>query len=222
MTLECKLCADKVLTYTGLERSAEAEAEGFVWSRDLPDRFECKCGKSTLSLVILKNNLHAYLGTRGFQSGEEISATRVYEPSALQTIMDQLIHLLDKNPKEELVQKFFEAHTVLLHQFSPARISIKPPTLRKFADFAVLSKNGHLRLVELERPSKKIIRKDGGRTAGFTQACDQVLTWQHEFRDHRIAILEKLNLSNAEVTKVSGVVIMGRDSVYDRNSLLRL
>jgi hypothetical protein len=209
--------------YAGLERIAEQEREGYIWYRDLPDRFRCKCGASDFSLALIRENMHALLGQRFTRLGGEVSFTRLYEQGSLQTLYDQFRHLLDADPEEEEVQKFFEQNPVLLHIFGPEKIFAKAPILTKYkTDFVILSGNGQLRLVELERPGKRLLRRGGGRTAEFTQAFDQVLHWQHELRDHRITVLDSLNLRREEVAKISGVVIIGRDTGYDRSDLLRL
>jgi hypothetical protein len=223
LTLTCTKCNETIVVYAALERSVQEEAKGAIWYKDLPERFRCSCGANEFSLVLLRENLHALLGQRFLRLGDEISFTRVYEEGALQAVCDRFRNLLDRDPGEEEVQQFFTENPVLLHIFSPEKIFAKAPILSKFkTDFIVLSKSGHLRLIELERPGKRLLKKGGGRTSEFTQACDQVLSWQHEFRDHRIAILDMLNLNRDEATRVGGVVIIGRDDGHDRGELLRL
>jgi Domain of unknown function (DUF4263) len=223
LTLSCIKCNKTLKTYSSFERLPEDKAEGFTWYKDLPDQFRCDCGTNEIPLILLRENLHSLLGQRLNRPEEEISFTRVYEQGALETIYERLRHLLDKDPEEEAIQKFFTENPVLLHVFSPEKIFSKAPILTKhFTDFITLSKSGHLRLIELERAGKRLLKKDGGRTSELTQACDQVLNWHHEFSLHRLAILDTLNLQKEEVTKVSGVVIIGRDEGHNRSKLLRL
>lgn len=223
MRLFCLRCEDTLRIYAGLERSPQEEAQGHTWYRDLPESYRCRCGVNQFSLLYLRDHLHALLGQRFRTVGEEVTFTQVYEQSGLQIVHDQFRQLLETNPTEEAVQKFFEANTVLLHQFAPEKIFPKAPILTKFkTDFVVLSKSGQLFVVELEVPGKRLLRRRGGRSAEFTQACDQVLNWQHEMRDHRIAVLDSLGIDRAHVSKVTGVVIIGRDEGHDRGELMRL
>lgn len=223
MRLFCLRCDDTLRIYAGLERSSQEESEGHIWYKDLPESYRCRCGVNHFSLLYLRDNLHALLGHRFRTVGEEITFTQVYEQSGLQIVHDQFRQLLETSPAEEAVQKFFEANTVLLHQFAPEKIFPKAPILTKFkTDFVVLSKSGQLFVVELEAPSKRLLRRNGGRSAEFTQACDQVLNWQHEMRDHRIAVLDSLGIDRNQVSKVTGVVIIGRDEGHERGELMRL
>lgn len=223
MRLFCLKCEDTLRVYAGLERSAKEEAEGYVWHADLADSYRCRCGVNDFSLLYLRDNLHALLGQRFRTVGEEITFTQVYEKSGLQIVYDQFRHLLGKGPTEEEVQQFLEVNTVLLHQFAPEKIFPKAPILTKFkTDLVVLSRSGRLFVVELEAPNKRLLKRSGGRSAEFTQACDQILNWQHEMRDHRIAVLDSLGIERSQVSTVTGVVIIGRDDGYDRGQLIRL
>ena len=46
--------------------------------------------------------------------------------------------------------------------------------------------------------------------------------WLHEFRAHRLTSLADMNLRDEEITKVRGLVVMGREAGHDREHLRRL
>ncbi len=220
----CGKCGEKILIYTGLEKSKTLQAEGYIWYTELPDRFVCKCetGRTDVDLRMLRESLHVVLGETGL-SWEDISITRLYEKTTLGGIADRFRRLLERDAEEPEVQTFLEENPILFHRFSPWKIVKKPPLLNKYqADFAVLSNNEELLLIEIEKPGKRIFKKDGGRTANFTHALEQVQNWLHTFQVHRLACLDAMNLKEDPVAGVRGVVIMGRDAACDRDQLSRL
>jgi hypothetical protein len=223
LKVACTRCGDEFSVYAGLERAAEQEREGYAWYKDLGSVYRCTCGRNEFPLTYLRENLHGLLGQKFVWVGKDISFSRFYEQSSLKLLHDRFERLLRADPEEEDMQAFFEANPVLLHQFNAEKIYPKAPILTKFkTDFVILSKSGQLFLVELERPGKRLLTKSGSRSAQFTQACDQVLQWQHELRDHRVAILDALGLERKEVTRVTGVVIIGLEEGYEKGHLLRL
>lgn len=221
-SMRCNQCSDELRAYTGLERSAEEERDGWIWSKQLPDSFTCKCGKNTMDLTMLRDSLHALLGhvTRG---EEEVSFTRLYERGALEAICNQFASLLDLNPEEKQVQQFMEDNPILLQQFAPERIYHKVPILTKHeTDFAILSNKREMILIEIEKPGKQLLKKDGGITAVLQHAFDQVRDWLHRFEEHRAATLACIGLKPEEVASIRGVVIAGRDSGYTADHLRKL
>jgi hypothetical protein len=165
ISIRCDHCKDELHAYTGLERSTEEEADGWTWYRQLPDLFTCKCGRTTVDLTILRDNAHVLLGhiVRG---EEEISFTRLYERGAIETIFSQFVSLLDLNPEEKLVQQFIEDNPILLQQFASERIYHKAPILTKHkTDFVILNNKRELILIEIEKPGKRLLKKDGGIAA---------------------------------------------------------
>jgi hypothetical protein len=150
---------------------------------------------------------------------------RLFGENILPKIRDRFLLLLSDDPEEQKVQTFLEDNSILFHQFSPKVILRKAPILAKHeTDFAILSENGDLHLIEIERPGKRILRKDGGRTALLTQAFDQVHDWLNVVREHRIGVIECLGdkITNEQVGSIRGMVIMGRDEGYNAESLQKL
>jgi Domain of unknown function (DUF4263) len=219
MDLKCNLCQDGLKAYAGIERSSSSEAQGFQWNLDIKeDEFVCSCGKARISLIPIKTGLHGLLRRNlNPQTQTNVSSVRLYESTALEQYCRRLLKLLESGASEEAVQKFLEAHPIFFHLFLPNKIVFKPPILTKyFADFAVLNRKDELLLIEIERPSLKMLKKDGGRTAGLEHAFHQVRTWKQVLDDHRGAALDAIGLRLDEVAKVRGVVIAGRKPSDER------
>lgn len=223
MFLGCSKCSENISVYSGLSKSDKLEKEGAIWYKEIPDQFVCRCAATKIDLRILRENMHALLGEHVFSDQESISFSSLYEAKTLEAISDKFYRLLGRNPEENEVQTFLEETPIIFHRFSPARILKKPPLFNKYAaDFAVLSRSGELFLIEIEKPSKKLLKKDGSRSSDFNHANDQVLDWLHVIQDHRPACLEMMGIQNDRVTAVRGVMIIGRDGNCDRTLLRKL
>jgi hypothetical protein len=220
--LACKFCDAKCRAYSGIERSQEAEHEGWTWYEALPELYSCVCGKTIMSLVSIRKNLHGLLGHRSRMS-TQVNYVPLYERSSLESIRHTFARLLNSTPKEEALQLFLEKNPILLHQFPATRLLSKPPILTMFkADFAVLTPNRELIVIELEGANTKLLRKNGDVAAPLSHAFDQVRNWLQEIDEHRSAILRTLGIEAGEVGLVRGVVIAGRDGGYDALHLRRL
>lgn len=153
---------------------------------------------------------------------EVVIETLVGKP-ALSRVLSDFGALLSEEPEEARVQKFIEDNGVLLHRFSPRTIVKKAPILNLHqTDFAIMSETSELLLVEIERPSSRLLRKDGGRSADMTHAFDQVNDWLDVVRNHRETCIQSMRLCPQDVSAVRGVVIMGRDAQCTRTDLRKL
>ncbi len=56
----------------------------------------------------------------------------------------------------------------------------------------------------------------------LNHAFDQVRDWLHVVDEHRLAVLDTLNIDRSRVSTIRGVVIAGRDVGYDAQNLRRL
>jgi hypothetical protein len=221
----CKQCPAKLFVVAGLERPSALLPSNAVWYQEAPEKWTCECGSSAVDLQSIRRNLHALLGTHipADQAESAISFIRMYERSSLADLCADLGALLDDSPAEEEVQQFLAEHTVFFHRFSPVRIKPKAPILTKNrTDFAILDSRGMLLLVELERPSIRLLKKDGDITQQLQHAFDQVKRWMHTMQRRWTAALDCMGFSEAEVAGVRGVVIAGRDGGYSSEHLMRL
>jgi hypothetical protein len=212
--LKCSECGEVLKSYTGLNHLDDQEKNGFIWYEELPDRFKCKCGKIDLDLTILRRNMHGLLGRHHTQG--DVSFTRLYEKDALEKIVKDFIKLLDLDPLEEVAYQFIKDHPILLHQFSPKRIFYKPPILSKYkADIVILNQKKELLLIELEKPGTRILKKDGGLTADAQRPFTQVNEWLHMIEEEKSAVLRGMDLVPSDVSKIRGIIIMGRNKGYN-------
>lgn len=219
--LGCKHCDSKLKVFAALEKPKEKREKDLVWYQDVPENFECSCGKTKMPLNILRTNMPALLGSRDINA-KNLSFSVLYEHRAIDQISKELLQLVKSKPREEVVQQFLAKYPIIFHFLSPRRIYEKPPILSKHqADFAILDSRGTLIFVELERPDIRLIRKDGATSAEMEHAISQVRDWLFLYEKHRGAVLECLDLRDREVTRVRGLVIAGRDEGYDTEKLRR-
>ena len=220
----CPECGDNLRMYAGLQRNKELERDGIFWYTDLPNMFNCKCGKSEVDLSIMRENLHGLLGTTKRYKGE-ISLTRLYEKNALEVTYNQFDSLLKEEPVEEKIQTFIKKNPIILQQFSPERVWYKAPVLTKFdTDIVILNQKKELLFIELEKPQTRILTKKGEKAAPLTHAIHQCLDWLHMTEVHRSAVFECIddNLQSNDVTAVRGIVVAGRDGTYDSKHVRKL
>lgn len=218
----CKFCDEKQRAYAALDREPKYESEGWTWYSDLPDVFSCSCGRTELSLEIVRRNLHGLLGgPRG--TSDSLQFVPLYEQSALSTLRAKFLALLDGKHREEVLQIFLQENPVLLHIFPATRLFHKPPILTEYlADFGIVSPQKELVLIEIEKTTTRLTKKDGGVAAELGHAFDQVRSWLHVADEHRLAVLDSLKIERSEVSVIRGVVIAGRDHGYDALHLRRL
>jgi hypothetical protein len=167
--------------------------------------------------------MHGMLGRDKRLSSGDINYVRRYGYAEINNIVKEFNKLLEDSKKqEEDFQKFIESHAVMLAQFHAHKLFVKPKILGKYAaDFACLTTNDQLLLVELENPKLKLFKKDGHPTANLMHAYGQVRDWLEEFRKHPHAVLEQFKLDEKEVNSVRGVVVAGRKKGLNRSHLQR-
>lgn len=138
--LACRTCKSRLSIYTAVEKSNVKGIEDHIWYQDLPDRFECECGRMKINLVSMRKNFYVLLGNTMSRDGEKIRFTPMYEQSAINSIAREFVSLIDTKQKEETIQKFLENNTIAFHQFTPEKIFFKPAILSAYkADFAILT-----------------------------------------------------------------------------------
>lgn len=221
MEVGCKKCPKKLRTYAALERN-EKEEDGWTWYQDISDQFSCDCGATTIDTSIIRRNLHAFLGNIPLEN-LEVSFIPMYEKSAIKDIRSNFAKLLKSNPKEEIIQKYIEENTILLHQFPSNQIYFKPPILTFFvADFAIVTPQKELVLIEIKKANTNLLLKKGSIAAPLTHAFDQVNDWLQIVDEHRLAVLDSLGIDKESVSTIKGVVVAGSEEGYDAKRLRRL
>lgn len=217
----CKFCSSKLHTYTGLQRSSKYEDEGYIWQKELPDNFTCECGKSNIKLKYLRESLHGMLLKTVNQDVSGLSYVRRYAHEQVIDTVRKYTKLLDKSKKEQPIQEFIENNPILLARFHAKRLFAKPNIIGKFeADFAVIDSRNQLWLIELEKPSMKIFKKDGHPTQALMHAYGQVVDWLDEYRKHPNAVLDILKIKE-DIMAVRGAVIAGRSKNLNKDMLQR-
>ena len=62
--IRCKNCQAGLFVYSSIERKKEQEPQ-YTWYKELPESFECTCKKIRFECKYIKENLHAFLGSKG-------------------------------------------------------------------------------------------------------------------------------------------------------------
>lgn len=218
--MKCQTCGDGITPYAALERNSKMESEGHHWYSDVPDFFTCKCGKK-IDLKYVRESLHGLLGQPTGIFEEEASFGQLYTVESLAATVQRFQVFLDESPEEPEVQQFLGANPIFWTVLAPELILEKAPVLHKYqTDFAILSKTGTLYLVEIEKPEKKLLKKDGAPTQLFHHPFHQVTDWLREFDKNRPACIDGMKLKPESVSAVKGVVIIGRDKGYDPDALV--
>ena len=224
MTLTCNSCSSKYMVYTGFEKNKRLEEEDFIWYENAPEKFECSCGASDFDTSSIRKNLFTLLGQKIKNDGSDvINFIPQYEANSIQNISSTFGKLLDQNPNEEIIQKYIEKNLLLLHRFPADMLLVKPRISTKYTgDFGIVTPERELILIEIERADTRLLKKDGGQASPLRHAFDQVHSWLHEANEHKLAVLDSLNIDRNLVSRVRGVVIAGRDQGYDPHDLRRL
>jgi Shedu protein SduA, C-terminal len=137
-------------------------------------------------------------------------------------IVNEFNELLLKQNKEEIFQEFIKKNPLLLAKYHAKNIFIKPNILGKFEpDFVILDSRNHLKLIELEKPSMKLFKKDRQPRQELMHAFGQVVDWLDEYKRNPDAFLECLELNRNQITTVSGVVLAGNSKNEDFKNLQR-
>jgi hypothetical protein len=221
LELSCVACGDTCRVGVAIDKSERKD--DYTWYEDVPDIFECKCKSLRQNMKYIKENLHACLGMRTMMNDGRLSLTRLYEEDDLDFVCKEFRQLINEKPSEEQVQKFIEKNKTLLCSFSPHRIFFKKPILSMHkTDIVILTPKRELLLIEIERPDTPLMKKDGDLHNNAQHAIKQVRDWLHEFKENRAAVLKCIGLKTEDVSRARGVVIVGRNKLYDKEKLRKL
>ena len=200
----------------------ELEADGCIYQYDIKGRFICDCGKTNDDLKYLKESLHGMLRKNFSKESLGVSYIRMYAHNQIINIIHEFNKLLINKDKEEIFQEFIEKNPLLLAKYHAKNIFVKPDLLGRFEpDFVILDSRNHLKMIELEKPSLKLFRKDRQPRQELMHAFGQVLDWLDEYKRNPDTFLECLELNRNQITKVSGVVLAGNSKNEDFKNLQR-
>jgi hypothetical protein len=144
------------------------------------------------------------------------SARRVYAG-----LLAEFKTLLDSNPeREQVLQTFLQRHPILL---CPTYVQMWPklPLGSNITDFVFCNATREYLLVELERSTLPLFRKDGHPTADFTHAQGQILDWKRYLEDNLQTVQRELGLTGISANP-TGLIVIGRSSslqAIDRRKL---
>lgn len=217
-TIGCDSCKEELSVLCGIEKDKNKKNPDSVWYEDLPDNFKCKCGKVDINLKYLKESAHALLGyrARDFSSNTETIESE-YSKGTLENIAREFGALINNlESGEEEIQKFIEKNPIILSCLTPDLLKYKSPIGSKFkTDFTVFTPKKELLLVEIEKPSTKLFKKNGDQHAELTHAFDQVKNWLMSATRNRLALIDDVKMKGLtvdSVTNIKGVVIAGKNN----------
>ena len=160
---------------------------------------------------ILATALTHQLEETAWQSLDHRAATRRQYAELLEAFKK----LLDSAPdREELLQQFLAAHPELL---CPAHTRVWPklPFGAHVTDFVFREATDDYLLVELERSTHRLFRKDGHITAALNHAQGQIVDWKRYLEDNLGTVQRELELVGISANPRSLVVIGRASALFD-------
>jgi hypothetical protein len=212
LRMKCNGCGSETGYYTQLNPldPYPADLSPAIRIEDAPSRWSCMCGYNFADLTYLKQGLHDVLRRDKPEPPDVMQYVPLYEEGRIQDIIGAYEQLIETATDEEVVQKFLEEHAVFWAFLSPDRILHKPAVLtKKKADFGILTKQGILYLVELEKPTTRLINHDGAISAEIQRGANQIRDWELVVGDHRLALLAELGLKENQVHDIRYLLIGG-------------
>ncbi|MDB5325388.1 MAG: hypothetical protein JWM57_957 [Phycisphaerales bacterium] len=192
------------------------------WLYSLADQWQCACGKTTMTTKYLKEGLPAYFRDDGSinHTGTLLNGVPLYQNRAINALASDYHTLINSSPSEEIVQVFLENHPLFWSFLSPVQIIHKPSILTRYkADFAILSASKSLIFIEIEKPTTRLTKANGGLSADVQAGFDQVRDWRTVIADHRLAVINELGLTPDQVHQIRFIVIAGLAHKISPNQL---
>lgn len=126
-------------------------------------------------------------------------------------LLTQFKALLDSNPdREQVLQSFLQSNPALL---CPTHTQMWPKLQlgATVTDFVFRDANHEYLLVELERSTLKLFRRDGHATSELTHAQGQIVDWKRYLEDNLQTVQRELGLVGITANP-SGLIVIGRSS----------
>lgn len=117
--------------------------------------------------------------------------------------------LLDSNPeREQILQAFLQTNPMLL---CPTQVQMWPKLQlgATITDFVFREANQDYLLVEIERSTLRLFRKNGNVTAELTHAQGQILDWKRYLEDNLQSVQRELKLIGI-TTNPNALLVIGR------------
>jgi Domain of unknown function (DUF4263) len=129
--------------------------------------------------------------------------------------------LLDSNPdREQVLQEFLQTNPVIL---CPTHVRMWPKLQLGAAvtDFVFRDANYEYLLVELERSTLRLFRRDGHTTADLTHAHGQIVDWKRYLEDNLQTVQRELGLIGI-TPNPNGLLVIGRSSSLSQRDRRKL
>ena len=137
------------------------------------------------------------------------------------SLLAEFKQLLDSEPdREQVLQSFLEKNPVLLcPTFN--RVWRKLPFGATVSDFVFCQANQEYLLVELERSTCRLFRKDGYPTAELTHAQGQIVDWKRYLEDNLRTAQHELGLLGI-TTNPPALLVIGRSGTISTENRRKL
>ncbi len=166
---------------------------------------------------ILAAALTAQLNESSYQSLDpKAEARRQYAK-----LLNEFKALLDSNPeREQMLQTFLQTHPELL---CPTHTKMWPKLDlgAKETDFVFCDANQDYLLVELERSTHKLFRKDGHLTAEVSHAQGQITDWKRYLEDNLATVQRELGLVGVSANP-NALIVIGRSITLTKENRRKL
>lgn len=165
-----------------------------------------------------ENDILAAIVTRQYQEAHfqsldpKAGARKLYA-----VILKEFETLLDSEPeREEILQSFLRNHPEIL---CPTKTRMWPKLAlgAKKTDFVFRDADLDYILVELEKSTHRLFRRDGHPNAKLNEARDQIIDWKRYLEDNLATVQTELGLTGISTNPRSLVVIGRSRSLSDDN-----
>ena len=177
-----------------------------------PDYAPSWAEKDILAAVVTNQHRDAH-----FQSLDPNAAARKHHAA----VLAEFRALLDSDPdREEYLQTFLRDYPFLLCPTFKNKWP-KLPLGGNVTDFVFCDAAGSYLLVELEKSTPKLFRKNGHPTAKLNEAIGQITDWKRYLEDNLATVQRELGLSGIS-TNPMGLVVIGRSPLLSETNRRKL
>jgi len=177
------------------------------------EQWKPELGRAWAEHDILASAVAAQFRENSFQTLDPRAEAR----RELSAVLKSFKELLDSNPdREEALQVFLCANPRLLCPMY-TRMWPKLALGNRKTDFVFRYAGGDYLLVELEKSTQRLFRKDGQACGELNHARNQVTDWRRYLEDNLSTAQRELGLSGISVNPQSLIVIGRSSSLTDEN-----